>query len=249
MRLEDNISKGPFKTIQGNLFVTGDISDVYSKEQFDSQFTTLEDALQAQVDAAVLVATTPQNGDVVQRGYGRADGMTNGYFTYTAAVSNGSNWSTTDNDFGQRFVEITPVRVTITPRYTNSLIAIHWNIFGEPNSHNTGFKIAELVDGVPTIIRRTGYEGYNRNAAEGIVEYNHYISDFYDADDSSTPRMSNFVYHDKPNSTDERTYTIMFGANGDSANTYRLNRAVASTGTNYEYGVTTFFWEEIYQSS
>lgn len=48
MRLEDNISKGPFKTIQGNLFVTGDISDVYSKEQFDSQFTTLEDALQAQ---------------------------------------------------------------------------------------------------------------------------------------------------------------------------------------------------------
>lgn len=237
MKLDNNIAVGNFQTIKGNLYVTGDISDVYTKAEVD--------ALTGNTGGGVA----PQNGDVVQRGYGRADGMTNGYFTYTAAASNGSNWSTTDTDFGQYFVEITPVRVTITPRYSNSVIAIHWNIFGEPNTHNTGFKIAELVDGVPTIIRRSGYEGYNRNASEGIVEYNHYISDFYDTDNDSTPRMSNFVYHDKPNSTDERTYTIMFGANGNSANTYRLNRAVGSTGTNYEYGVTTFFWEEIYQSS
>lgn len=243
MKVESGITDNKFTTIEGNLVVTGQISDVLSK-------TETEEVL-----AAKIGVTEYQNkeertfrvGEVVQRGYGRADGITNGYQTYTAAASNGSNWSTTDNDFGQYFVEIAPVRVTITPRYANSLIAIHWNIFGESNNHNTGFKIAELVGGVPTIIRRTGYQGYNQNAAEGIVEYNHYISDFYDGDDSSTPRMSNFIYFDKPNSTDERTYTIMFGANGNTANTYRLNRAVGSTGTNYEYGVSTFWWEEIFQ--
>ena len=76
MRLEENVSKGTFKTIQGNLFVTGDISDVYSKEQFDSQFTVLEDRLQAQVDAAVETATTYRKGEIIEMLAGHADGRT-----------------------------------------------------------------------------------------------------------------------------------------------------------------------------
>tara|TARA_B100002019_G_scaffold175202_1_gene151407 strand:- start:2511 stop:3251 length:741 start_codon:yes stop_codon:yes gene_type:complete len=246
MKIESGITDSKFSTVEGNLVVTGQISDVYSKDEVEARYQRKPDP------NAGIQASDYRTGQVVQRGYGRADGITNGYQTYTAAASNGVNWASADTVFGQYFVEISPVRATITPYFTNSLIVIHWNIFGEPNTHNTGFKIAELIEDesgnmVPTIIRRSGYEGYNRNAAEGLVEYNHYISDFYDADDSSTPRMSNFVYVDKPNSTDERTYTIMFGANGESANTYRLNRAVASTGTNYEYGVSTFWWEEIFQ--
>jgi len=240
MKVESGITDNKFTTIEGNLVVTGQISDVLSK-------TETEEVL-----AAKIGVTEYQNkeertfrvGEVVQKGYGRAiiDG---GWQNFTAAASNGSNWSSSDTDFGQYFVELNPVRVTITPRFADSLIAIHWGLFGESSNHNSGFKIAELVDGVPTIIRRSGYEGYN--AQFSIVEYNHYISDLYDSNDDTTGRMSNFDYFDKPNSTDERTYTIMFGANGNTANVYTLNRTYAGTGTNDEVGVSTFWWEEIFQ--
>jgi hypothetical protein len=255
MNLEDGIAKeGGYKTIQGNLFVTGNISDVYTKSEAASvqQFNDLETQLTQRVDEAVAEAeaaantalTTYKVGSTVQKGYGRAI-IGGGWQNFTAVVSNGTNWSTSDNDFGQRMVEISPIRVTITPQFSDSLIAIHWNVFGEPSDHNTGFKIAELVSGVPTIIRRSGYEGYN--AQFSIVEYNHYIADFYDGDSDTTGRMSNFVYFDKPNSTNERTYTVMFGANGNSANIYTLNRTYNGTGTNDEVGVTTWWWEEIKQ--
>ena len=257
MNLEDGIVKeGGYKTIQGNLFVTGNISDVYSKQQFDDQFETLEAELQTQVDAAVAEAnaataaaeaalTTYRNGESIQTGYGRAT-VSGGSQRYTAAAQSGTNWSSSDTDFGQYFVEVPPLRVTITPLNANSLIAIHWNVFGEASTHDTGFKIGELVGSTPTIIRRSGYEGYN--AQFSIVEYNHFISAFYDGDDNSTPKMQSFTYFDKPNSTATRTYCIMFGANGNSANAFQLNRAY-NTGTDYEYGVSTWWWEEIYQTS
>ena len=236
--IEADIAKsGEFKTIEGNLYVTGKISGVYDK----SQSNELLDEKIGVTEYQNKEERTFRVGEVVQKGYGRTTVSTN---RYTAAASNGSNWSSSDTDFGQYFVEISPVRVTITPKFADSLIAVHWNVFGEPSTHDTGFKIAELVNGVPTIIRRSGYEGYN--AQQSIMERNHFISDFYDGDSNSTPRMSNFVYFDKPNSTDERTYTIMFGANGNTGNAYQLNRAY-NDGTDYEYGMTTWWWEEIKQ--
>ena len=255
MNLEEGIVKeGGYKTIQGNLFVTGNISDVYTKAEAASvqQFNDIETQLTQRVDAAVAEAeaaantalTTYKVGASVQKGYGRASGLSGGTQRFTAAASNGSNWSTSDTDFGQYFAEITPLRVTITPQFSNSIIAIHWTVFAEASTHNTGFKIAELVSGVPKIIRRSGYEGYN--AQFSVVEYNHFISAFYDGNDDSTPRMQNFTYFDKPNSTAARTYCVMFGANGNNAHAMQLNRAY-NTGTDYEYGMTTWWWEEIKQ--
>lgn len=239
--IESDIAQsGNFKTIEGNLYVTGKISGVYDK----SQSNELLDQKIGVTEYQNKEERTFRVGEVVQKGYGRASGLSGGTQRYTAVAQSGSNWSSSDTDFGQYFVEINPVRVTITPKFADSLIAIHWNIFGEPSDHNCGFKIAELVNGVPTIIRRSGYEGYN--AEFSIVEYNHYISDFYDANDDSTARMSSFVYFDKPNSTNERSYCIMFGANGNTGNAYQLNRAL-NTGTNYEYGMSTWWWEEIKQ--
>jgi len=241
--IEADIAKGgDFKTIEGNLYVTGRISGVYDKGQTDVGITSSINNYVTEYQNKE--ERTFRVGEVVQKGYGRAS-VGGGWQNFTAVVSNGTNWSTSDNDFGQRMVEISPIRVTITPLFADSLIAIHWNVFGEPSDHNTGFKIAELVNGVPTIIRRSGYEGYN--AQFSVVEYNHYIADFYDGDSDTTGRMSNFVYFDKPNSTDERTYTVMFGANGNTANIYTLNRTYNGTGTNDEVGVTTWWWEEIKQ--
>lgn len=236
--IESDIAQsGNFKTIEGNLYVTGKISGVYDKGQSNE----LLDEKIGVTEYQNKEERTFRVGEVVQKGYGRTTVSTN---RYTAAATNGSNWSSSDTDFGQYFIEISPVRVTITPRFADSLIAIHWNVFGESSNHNTGFKIAELVNGVPKIIRRSGYEGYN--AQQSVQERNHFISDLYDGDDNSTPRMSNFVYFDKPNSTDERSYCIMFGANGNTGNAYQLNRAY-NDGADYEYGVTTWWWEEIKQ--
>jgi len=238
--IEADIAKGgDFKTIEGNLYVTGRISGVYDKGQTDVGITSSINNYVTEYQNKE--ERTFRVGETVQKGYGRTNVSTT---RYTAAASNGSNWSSSDTDFGQYFVEISPIRVTITPLFADSLIAIHWNVFGEPSTHDTGFKIAELVNGVPTIIRRSGYEGYN--AQQSVQERNHFISAFYDGDNNSTARMSNFVYFDKPNSTDERTYTIMFGANGNTGNAYQLNRAY-NDGADYEYGMTTWWWEEIKQ--
>ncbi len=180
-------------------------------------------------------------GEVIQQFWFR-EGNVVGY----TAVANGSgvNWSATDTDFGQYFVEI-PARAIITPQLANSLIVCEWNLFGEPSAHDTGFKIAQVINGVPGIIRRTGYEGYN--ADRTIQERNHFISDFYDGDNNSTGRMSNFMYFDKPNTTNEIIYTVMFGANGNAGNVYTWNRAYSS-GSDYEECVSTWTIKEIAQA-
>ena len=47
MNLEDGITSGDYKTIQGNLFVTGNISDVYSKADIDTRVRALETKVEA----------------------------------------------------------------------------------------------------------------------------------------------------------------------------------------------------------
>lgn len=179
-------------------------------------------------------------GQVIQQYWFREGTITR----YTAAAQSGTNWSATDTDFGQYFIEI-PARAIITPQFANSLIVCEWNIFGEPSTHDTGFKIAELQEsGTPKIIRRTGYEGFNADA--GFAHKNHFISDFYDGDNNSTGRMSNFMYFDKPNTTSEITYTILFGATGNAGNAYTWNRAYNSGGT-YEECVSTWTIKEVAQ--
>lgn len=175
-------------------------------------------------------------GEVVQQLYFR-EGTIN---RYTALAT---GWSQGPLAFGQWFIEI-PARATITPQFADSLIVCEWNIYGEPSAHDTGFKIAELDSGVPTIINRPGYEGYNAQTAVG--ERNHFISDFFDNNDDSTGRMSNFMYFDKPNTTSEITYTILFGANGNVGNAYTWNRAYGA-GADYEECVSTWTIKEIKQ--
>lgn len=186
-------------------------------------------------------------GQVIQQHWFREGTITR----YTAvATSSGTNWSEDDTDFGQYFIEV-PARAPITPQFANSLIVCEWYMFGEPSTHDTGFKIAFLqsngvpdASGVPKIIRRAGYEGYNADTT--IRERNHYISDFYDGDNNSTGRMSNFMYFDKPNTTSEITYTVLFGANGNSGHAYTWNRAYNSGGDGEE-AVSSWTIKEIAQ--
>lgn len=65
MKLEKDHTSGQlFKTIEGNLWVTGKISDVYSKEEVDAKFTP--NAPESNV--TVSTASTPSSNNVGKDG-------------------------------------------------------------------------------------------------------------------------------------------------------------------------------------
>ena len=65
MKLEKDHTSGQlFKTIEGNLRVTGKISDVYSKEEVDAKFTP--NAPESNV--TVSTASTPSSNNVGKDG-------------------------------------------------------------------------------------------------------------------------------------------------------------------------------------
>lgn len=121
MNLEEGIASGDYKTIQGNLFVTGNISDVYSKEQFDNQFQTLEDELQTQVDAAIASAnaataaaeaalTTYRKGEIIEVLTSVCDGSSvevkSGTYTFPTA---------TTQDLSTTYATASGSNITYTP--------------------------------------------------------------------------------------------------------------------------------------
>ena len=142
--------------------------------------------------------------------------------------------------------EILPLRASITPVYANSLIVIEMVLTCETDDSNGGFWMGELngQDEIQ-IITRAGYEGYNETIATG--RNNFYSSGFYDGNNNSTPKSIPLTYIDKPNTTNTKTYSVIWGS-ADSR-WLVLNRAVANAGRDqdYEYGVSSISIKEIRQ--
>jgi len=142
--------------------------------------------------------------------------------------------------------EVSNLRASITPVYANSLIAIEMVLCVEPNDSNSGLWIGELnASDEIQIITRPGYEGYNASIATG--RNNFYSSGFYDGDNNSTMKSIPLTYIDKPNTTSEKTYSVIFGS-------YHNNRLIVTnrvrTQTSnplYEYGVSSISIKEIRQ--
>lgn len=65
MKVESGITDNKFTTIEGNLVVTGQISDVYSKDEVDALTGTVED-----------VAVSYRKGEIIEMLAGHADGRT-----------------------------------------------------------------------------------------------------------------------------------------------------------------------------
>lgn len=65
MKVESGITDNKFTTIEGNLVVTGQISDVYSKDEVDALTSTVED-----------VAVSYREGEIIEMLAGHADGRT-----------------------------------------------------------------------------------------------------------------------------------------------------------------------------
>lgn len=163
-------------------------------------------------------------GHVLQVQVKRYDGQT----TYTTGTTG---------------VEMTDLRVTITPKSASSMILCIFQCHGEGGStHNYLYRVYKN-GAVPT----GTYAGFNNVAGNqywsGIAQALPYETDY-----NSTPFTQSFHYHDFPGVTTAITYApgIM---NADNASyTWYLNRTAGSTGTtSYEVGVSYSIAVEIGQ--
>lgn len=180
-------------------------------------------------------------GEVVQQHYYRTDTL--GSFTANLG------WSSNPSDVGfGRAVHVTSFDTTITPVFQDSLIVWELQIQGEPNNHDSGWLIGEEDETGVQVIRRAGYEGYN--STRPIDQQNTFMSDFYDADSSTTLRCSRILYFDKPNvAGTPKTYALIFtSTNNDNNFIWNTNRTASAPPANVrEVGVSTWSIKEIKQ--
>ena len=141
---------------------------------------------------------------------------------------------------GVNGVEMTDLRVSITPKRSNSLIICQFQVHGEgASSHNYIFRVFKN-GAVPS----GTYAGYNTAAGDnqwsGIAMALPYESDY-----STTPFTQNFMYYDYPGVTSAITYAPGIKESGGVSYVWYLNRTVSSTGTtNQENGVSlSIAWE------
>ena len=131
-------------------------------------------------------------------------------------------------------IEIPQTAVTITPKFTGSLIVLKWMCTGEIHQDN-GFRI--LKNG--TLFKTT---------TQTNERWGSYVSAWYDRNQSST--MSNWYINAFDNDVTagaETTYTLSTGSSSNGTYTFYLNRCVSNGGGNnsYENGVTTMTAMEI----
>jgi hypothetical protein len=212
-------------------------------------------------------------GEIVQQQYVRVDKIqtyeidaTAGRLSTTAFATPGRDpASTTDrvvNMQGLNFTRdgntsqpsmyargIDPLRVSITPRFANSLIVVEMNISGETGAQDSGLWMGQETNSEYRLITRTGYEGYNPKRATG--RNNFYYSGWYDGDTATTMKNMMISYIDKPNTTSAITYLPIYGSphSGASNRRFYLNRTANTTNTGYnsECGVSTISIKEIRQ--
>ena len=124
--------------------------------------------------------------------------------------------------------------VTITPKFTGSLIVLKWMCTGEIHQDN-GLRI--MKNG--TLFKTT---------TQTNERWGSYISAWYDGNQSST--MSNWyivAFDDDVTAGSTNKYTLATGSSSNGTYTFYLNRCVSNGGGNnsYENGVTVMTAMEI----
>ncbi len=138
-------------------------------------------------------------------------------------------WSTPTSTNGNL---VTTMRLTITPQYSNSLIICEWRLHGECGSHDAGFRVARNG----TVVTGT-FAGFNRDTGQN--NHSFINSEWYDADDNSTPQSPSFLYYDFPGTTSTVFYDPSTASTDGNTRTYFQNRPIGSGGqNNHENGVS-----------
>ena len=119
---------------------------------------------------------------------------------------------------GANSYHLTPLNITIVPKYANSKLIIQFNFSGE-GSHNQTLKVTK--DG-NTVITTSGEESYNANS--GNQRWSGARAIAYDNDTSSTPTDMSFMYQCISGSTASRVYSVQVRTSSSSNETFSLNR-------------------------
>jgi len=140
-------------------------------------------------------------------------------------------------------VELTGMRVSITPKFSNSMIVCQFQIHLEISTgeHNMLFNVYKN-GAVPT----GTYAGFNNVAGNNIWSGIAMCVKYDSAQNSdSTPDTTLFTYHDFPGTTNTLTYAPGIKSSDTGNRTFYINRTVASTGQNgYEIGTSySIVWE------
>ena len=143
---------------------------------------------------------------------------------------------------GANNYHLTPLNITIVPKYANSKLIIQFNFSGD-GSHNQTLKVTK--DG-NTVITTSGEESYNANSGNQRWSGARAIS--YDQDISSTPSDMSFMYQCISGSTASRVYSVQVRTASSSNQTFSLNRTGNGTmGDNNETSMAFVTATEIKQ--
>ena len=112
---------------------------------------------------------------------------------------------------------ITPLDITITPKFSNSKIMLHWVINAEAH-HDQVIRIYRFISsGASSLI---GFNSNNQGVHSGAAPI------LYDTDHNSTLNTHTVAWVDTPNTTSAVTYRIFTRPSNNGSNWFRLNRTV-----------------------
>ena len=133
---------------------------------------------------------------------------------------------------------VTDLNLTITPKFSNSLLIAQWMFNGELH-HDAVI----LVHKNGSLITTSGETGFNATA--GNSRWSGFSYSPYDTDVASTPQNMFIQYFATAGSVSSMTFAPAVRASDGTAKTLYLNRAVGSTGADvYEVSVSTgIIWE------
>lgn len=128
---------------------------------------------------------------------------------------------------------ITQLRLTITPRRSDSWIWLRWTVNYEMH-HDTVFLVQQ----------NGGLIGFN--TYRGNVRHSGILTPLYDNDYSTTPQQSTINWFVRAGSTASRFYDLAVRSSSSGVFTFALNRSLNSAGTDgQEVGVSWGFAREI----
>lgn len=140
-------------------------------------------------------------------------------------------------------VELTVMRVSITPKFSNSMILCQFQIHSEISTNDWDAMFTVYRNGaVPT----GTYAGFNTTLGNALWS-GLSMTNPYDSSNNteSTPFTSSFIYHDFPGTTNVLTYAPgIKTSNGGAIKTIYLNRSVGTGNASFEVGVCfSTVWE------
>jgi hypothetical protein len=172
-----------------------------------------------------------------------ANAATSGQFYYPGSVvqvqtvRSDSRVTFASNNSGNG-TTVTPLNLSITPKFANSRLIIQWMVNCEVNNNDVF-----LIHRNGSLITTTGETGYNSES--GNVRWSGFVSANYDQDVASTPDNYFIQYSCIAGSTVSQVFAPAVKSTDATNYTFFLNRSALNTGQDgYETMVSTgTIWE------